>query len=272
MREEMNKQLIAFHGDDKIKDKYMKRLEAHKAADEIIKGTYWQNGKGCAVGCTVHSDNHAAYETELGIPRILARLEDGIFENLQNGRAKDWPIQFLSAIPIGADLSNVWPQFAIWMLIDEKWGVLQFAKKEKTKESIIAIAKFYQEGKFSKKEHYDEIRKLRADDAAYAAAYAADAAAYAADVAADVAAADAAAYAADDAADAAADDAAYAAADAAADAADDAAYAAADADDAADVAAYAAAYAAYAARNKWREAQADKLLELLGTAPVLVTA
>lgn len=211
--------LVAFHNDEKVKEKYVARVRAHKVADEIIKGIYWQNGKGCAVGCTIHSNNHADYETELGIPRILARLEDGIFENLPNERAKEWPEQFLDAVPVGADLCSVWPQFAVWMLIDEQWGVLQFAKTNKTKKLILAVAKFYQEGKYAKPEHYDEIRKIRA-----AAADATDAAAYAA-------------------------------------AAADAAYAA----DAADAAAYAAAVAAYAAaaRNKWRIAQADKLLELL---------
>jgi hypothetical protein len=45
--------LIAFHNDQKIKDKYLARVEAHRKADEIIKGKYWENGKGCAVGCTL---------------------------------------------------------------------------------------------------------------------------------------------------------------------------------------------------------------------------
>src|SRR5262249_3407302 len=112
----MNK-LIAFHGNPQIKEKYLARIRAHVAADELIHGVYWQNGKGCAVGCTIHSGYHAAYETELGIPRILARLEDGIFENLPNGQAKEWPQKFLAAIPISADLSLVWLQFAVWLLI-----------------------------------------------------------------------------------------------------------------------------------------------------------
>jgi hypothetical protein len=262
------KTLIAFHGDPKIKKKYLKRLEAHRAADEIIKGQYWEGGKGCAVGCTVHSDNHAAYEDELGIPRILARLEDGIFENLQNGRAKDWPIQFLSVIPVSSDLSNIWPQFAVWMLIDEKWGVLQFAKTDEQKEAIKGVAKFYQEGKYAKKEYYNELEKLRSNARRIRAAYVADAAATAADAAAYVAdaaatAADAAAYAADAAAAYAAAAAAYAT-----DAATAAAYAAADAAATAAAATAAAAAAAAAARNKWREAQADKLLELMAEAPV----
>jgi hypothetical protein len=48
-----------------------------------------------------------AYETELGIPVMLARLEDWIFEGLPVERAKLWPKQFLTTIKSGSDLSLV---------------------------------------------------------------------------------------------------------------------------------------------------------------------
>jgi len=135
--------LIAYHGDPAVKEKYLARMRAHIAADELIHGTYWERGKGCAVGCTVHSGDHGAYERELGIPRILARLEDGIFESLPNGKSKLWPEKFLSAIEPGADLAMVWPQFAVWMLTDSKWGVVRFAKTEKSKKAIFDISDAY---------------------------------------------------------------------------------------------------------------------------------
>ena len=96
--------MLAYHNDQNLKADILKQLRAHKKADEIVKGQYWENGKGCAVRCTVHSSDHAAYETKFGIPIMLARLEDTIFEGLPNGRAKEWPIQFMSAIEPGADL------------------------------------------------------------------------------------------------------------------------------------------------------------------------
>src|SRR6202008_414365 len=111
--------MLAFHNDQKIKDKYLSRVIAHQKADEIVKGIYWKNGKGCAVGCTIHGNDHSKYEKELGIPIILARLEDGIFENLPDDLAKLWPEQFLNAINVGSDLSSVWPKFANWLLVDE---------------------------------------------------------------------------------------------------------------------------------------------------------
>ena len=85
----------AFNGKQEVKDKYVARVKAHAAADEIIKGSYWERGKGCAVGCTVHSNSHKAYEEELGIPMVLARLEDRIFEGMSNDKAMKFPLKFL---------------------------------------------------------------------------------------------------------------------------------------------------------------------------------
>lgn len=116
--------MLAYHSDPKIKSRYLKRVRAHAKADEIIKGQYWENGRGCAVGCTIHSGNHSAYETELGIPRLLAKLEDGIFEGLPIEQAKVWPEKFLKVIKPGVDLSQIGPKFLIWLLGD----VIQFAK------------------------------------------------------------------------------------------------------------------------------------------------
>jgi hypothetical protein len=110
--------MLSFHSDPAIKSKYLARLEGHAAADEIIKGRYWEAGKGCAVGCTIHGASHADYERELGIPRMLAWLEDVIFEGLPNRKAKTWPHQFLSSIDPGKDLSRVGWQFLHWLLTE----------------------------------------------------------------------------------------------------------------------------------------------------------
>jgi hypothetical protein len=243
MRTNTETKLIAFHGDPKIKDEYLARVRQHRAADELVKGQYWENGKGCAVGCTIHSSEHENYETELGIPQALARLEDSIFEGLPNERAMSWPEQFLAAIQVGADLTMVSSRFLRWLLVDPRSGVVRFASA-RGKAAIEQVAELFQRqiegGTVVAAEWHD------AADAAHAAADAAEADAYDSEAAAD------AAYAGYAAANAAYAD-AYAAADAAhaAEAAADAAYAAAEAD---------AADAAYAAA---RIRQAEKLLELL---------
>ncbi len=225
----------AFHNDVAVKEKYLSRVQDHADADEIVKGQYWENGKGCAIGCTIHGASHTAYEKELGIPRIIARLEDGIFEGLPNAEAKKFPKQFLEAIPVGANLSWVWPKFAVWMLVDPDCGVIRFARTNEQREAISKVAELYQRQIAGKKIALGDWRAARAyADAAYAAyADAANAAVYAA-YAAYADAANAAAYA------------AYAAVEAAADAANAAAYAAVE-----------------AARGKTRIKQRDKLLKLL---------
>jgi hypothetical protein len=236
--------MIAFHGDSNTKAKYVERVKAHAAADEIIHGQYWAAGKGCAVGCTIHGSDHRRYEKELGVPLILARLEDRIFEGMTNGDAKEFPLRFLSAIEPGADLSLVWHQFAHWLLVDPQDGVIKYAKTDKTKDAIQLVAQLYDRaarGLLVEKKEWQ-----RAQGVAYAAAAA-------------------------DAADAAAD-AAYAAADAAY-AAAAAAYAAAAAAYAAAAAAAAAADAYATARRKSYKRQADKLVELLlAAAPVPIAA
>ena len=121
----------AYRSDPAVKAGIMAQLAEHRAADEIIKGTYWYDGKGCAVGCGLeswrkvqglaeiaHSD-HALYDDILGTGgQMLARLEDAIFEALPNGAAKAWPERFMGAIRPGADLSRVGWQFLHWLLTD----------------------------------------------------------------------------------------------------------------------------------------------------------
>lgn len=123
-----------FHGDQKIKDKYLDRVKAHQKADRIQKGIYWQNGKGCAVGCTIEGNDHDRYETELGIPKEVAYLEDVIFEELPNKEAMKFPLRFLQAVPVGADLSLVTAQFVVWQFEDKKYGLKNIKEVKDDKE------------------------------------------------------------------------------------------------------------------------------------------
>jgi hypothetical protein len=233
----------AFHGDPAIRETYLARVHAHAAADEIVHGIYWERGKGCAVGCTIHSGRHSNYETELGIPQMLARLEDRLFEGMANGKSKEFPARFLEAIPVGADLSRVGWQFLYWLLTEE----LTSRDDPRVAKQIKACAGVLVPLTKGLPADREAALKARADAgaAAYAVAAADAAAAAAAYAAAD---ADAAAY-------------AYAAA---------AAYAVAVADAAA-AAAAAAAYAAATAdaRQTCYERMAEKLLELMAAAPLV---
>ena len=110
--------LIAYHNSPAAKVAILAQLQEHYDADAIVKGQYWEEGKGCAVGCTIHSGDHAQYEPLFGIPQELARLKDTIFEGLPNAEAKEWPMQFMGVIRPGADLTKVRWKFLHWLLTD----------------------------------------------------------------------------------------------------------------------------------------------------------
>jgi hypothetical protein len=154
--------LIAFHGNPAIRAKYLARVRAHRAADQIVHGQYWEDGKGCAVGCTIHSSDHASYETELGIPTALAYLEDRMFESMSNGKALEWPERFLKAVPVGADLSGVVPQFLAWLMLDETYGVAFTTTDEEIADLAAEVGLRYTAGDVDGPEATDLANRLRA--------------------------------------------------------------------------------------------------------------
>jgi hypothetical protein len=250
---------LSYNNDPVFKRQFLIKVRAHRRADRIVQGSYGaligKKWKGCAVACSIRSldqldkgqttspyNDHGLLARRLGIPLVLAHLEDRIFEGLPRPTALEWPARFAEAIPVGADLSGVWPLFALWLLTDEKHGVRQYAKTDRVRDAIDGVAALYRREVAGEKPSIEEWRAARsvaansyANAAAANAAYAAYAAAYAANSYANAAAA---------------------------------AYAAAAASDAA-AAAYAAAAASDAAANrvrlrqKWFKASADKLVELL---------
>jgi hypothetical protein len=190
--------LLAYHNDPALKTSVLAQMGAHRAADDLVQGCYWERGKGCAVGCLTHKSDggHALYPKRWGIPVVLAHLEDRIFEGLSAEDARAWPERFLSAIPVGADLSLVWPRFALALLTDETHGVRRLAPEgSDARKAINAVAALFTRQIAGNVPTRGEWRF--AADAAAAHTYAVDAAAAAHTYA---AAADAAASAAADAA------------------------------------------------------------------------
>jgi hypothetical protein len=212
-------------------DKLCQEVAAHVAADSIVQGTYWDSEykRGCFIGCLARGADPAISETAYGLPVMVQRIAENIFEVLPADEAK----AFFAALPDavscdGKDLSKVGWQF---LAAELRSLPEQFAEIQAVVDPVIAGMDLLASGQEWSAAAADAAAAAAADAAAYAAAAdAAAAAAYAAWAVADAA----------DAADAAA---AYAAADAARAAAD----AAADA----------------------RLRQRDLLLQLISEAPVM---
>ena len=143
----------SYLNDTKLKRDFVKEIKWHSDQDKFIKGTYQQgsNGdfKGCAVGCSIHSlnrikgkkfetDNHKIYETELGIPEWLARLEDTIFEGLPTKEAMEWPLKFSKAIPVGVDLEPVKWKFSAYLMKENIDRVLSLNIIDELKEQVVS--------------------------------------------------------------------------------------------------------------------------------------
>ena len=59
-------------------------------------------------------------------------------------RAKEWPQRFLEAIPVGADLSLVWPKWMLWILLDETQGVFRHLKNPEVKEKFLRVTALFE--------------------------------------------------------------------------------------------------------------------------------
>lgn len=156
----------AFHNDPAIKQKYLDRVRKHREMDNLIQGTGWENGKGCAVGCTLENYDHFRYPIELGIPTWLAMVEDKIFEGLPQNKAMDWPERFLSAIRVGDNLERVKAPFLIFVL-ESALEAFDHDEFPKVKAVLDDLIRLFESG---------ETDLLNFEEAAWAARKAAEAA------------------------------------------------------------------------------------------------
>jgi hypothetical protein len=93
----------------------------HIKADAVIQGDYWSEDKqkGCFIGCLVHSNNPHLIEERYGVPVMITRIAEAIFERLLADEAKQFFADFPAAINNdGKDLSRVGWRFLSQTLRD----------------------------------------------------------------------------------------------------------------------------------------------------------
>ena len=94
--------------------KLRQEVAAHVAADAIVQGVYWDvvRKQGCFFGCLAKSDDPTINEATYGLPVMVQRIAENIFEALPADEAK----AFFAALPDavacdGKDLTKVGWQF-----------------------------------------------------------------------------------------------------------------------------------------------------------------
>jgi hypothetical protein len=133
--------MLSFFGEQGLKDAVVARVKEHQRLDQIVQRIYWDGSKGCAIGCVLHSDDHMAFERQLGLPVFLAYMDEHIFESLPAHEATQWPLRFIEAVPVGVDLDLVFPRFMYWLLTDSL-GVRAYANVE-TAKILDTLARMY---------------------------------------------------------------------------------------------------------------------------------
>ena len=148
--------LLSYKNDPDLKKKFVKEVLWHQQQDKILQGTYGDNTddgwKGCAVACSLRSldkingvtdleeeySDHKRYESELGLPEWLAKLEDTLFEGLPRAEAEKWPVRFAKAIPVGADLESLKWKFSVYLMKENIDRVLALEISSELKEQVVS--------------------------------------------------------------------------------------------------------------------------------------
>lgn len=136
----MADKVLAWHGDPKLKERTIARMETHAEADRFMQGAYvsvdatGKDWKGCLHGCLAVEDVmrerswtlrdldsqygrvdwHLQTERLLGIPARVGSILDHLYEESEGAYA-DLAIDILEAIPVGADLSGIIDPWDVWV-------------------------------------------------------------------------------------------------------------------------------------------------------------
>jgi hypothetical protein len=93
-------------------DQLSKEVKHHVACDAIQQGSYWDGSRGCFIGCLSHSDDTAKVQDTYGLPIMLQRIAESIFESLPLKEAQAFFAAFPTAVGCdNKDLSKVGWQF-----------------------------------------------------------------------------------------------------------------------------------------------------------------
>ena len=124
--------MLAFYGVQEMKDRYLAAVRSHNASATDA----WWHGVSGKIICP----DSEVYELALGIPRAVPCLIHRICWGLPKEKQSDYLELVLSAIRPGADLADIYRQFAAWILADSHEGVIRFVNTEACRNAISGVA------------------------------------------------------------------------------------------------------------------------------------
>jgi hypothetical protein len=133
--------MLAYHNNAKLKASMSSDMHFTISEGLIIQGMSFRDVVRCV--SRVENGSYKTLEEEIGIPSLIAQLAEFIFEGLEYEKAKKFTTDFLEAIPVGADLSMVWPKLIHYVMVDNEVGLINFVKTEYSKFAIERLAHLF---------------------------------------------------------------------------------------------------------------------------------
>ena len=161
----MNITKTSYKGKTELKEKTVAMARSHVEQDHLVAGLYYSNEtaewKGCSVGCFTHDPDggHAKYPKMFGLPEWLARLQDRIFEGLDQEHRAWWHTSLFEAIPVGASLDLCLPKIIYWTLTEGLEGSYdrdKFPDVAKSVDRTVALIKRWSDGDRPAYAEFDE--------------------------------------------------------------------------------------------------------------------
>jgi hypothetical protein len=101
-------------------------VKKHIDADSVTQGYYWEDGKGCFIGCLAHGNDVQQLSVTYGLSVGLTRICEAIFEGLSPEDAKQFFADFPDAI--GYDGKNL--SLVLWQFLEDVLRNLPAQKPE----------------------------------------------------------------------------------------------------------------------------------------------
>jgi len=146
----------AFGGSQVRRELSVRLAKLHRDADMVAQGLYWLPGraktwKGCTAGCLTHRADgdkaHAAFPTLYGIPISVSLMADYLFEDQDADDAPAFHVNWISAIPVGADLRGVVPVLLAWTVREYLLPYVKSARARALLQRGLAVADALGQGK-----------------------------------------------------------------------------------------------------------------------------
>ncbi len=128
----------AFHNKRVLKETCLNIVKAGGSISQDALYTFQSDGTGKVV--------IADFETELGIPTAVIRVQYRIWYHSPKERQRAFWIEFLESIHVGADLKASWRHYVLWLLNDVKqFTQKKFTENEMFRSAVEEVLELYQQ-------------------------------------------------------------------------------------------------------------------------------